>query len=415
MNSVTETGMTGSSFFEQLTSEPPNSILGIAQQCKDDPHQTKINLTIGAYRNEQGSPQVLQCVRDAEAYIHNSQPDHEYLQQDGLSVFNSCAKVLMFGQDAAVVAENKVHTIQTVGGTGSVRLATEFLRRVFPDATCFVPDVTWSNHLSILSAASFPTLSYRYIDNTGCGFDFEGMLSDLKQTPKRSVVLLHSCAHNPTGVDPTEAQWQEILQVFIDNELFPLFDNAYQGFVTGDPDTDAFAVRTFADAGVQMVVCSSFSKNFGLYGDRTGALHVVTSGEVEAQKVGSVLRAIARTLYSTCPTQGARIVATILSDEQRRNAWLRECNEMANRMNSVRAVLHEGLLRHDARGSWDHVVQQRGMFSYTGLPVAAIRRLRTEFHIYMLEDGRISIAGLNASNVDRFCAAVAAVLGTNES
>jgi len=377
------------------------------------PHQKKINLTIGAYRDDCGNPVVLDVVRDAESIIYNSKMDHEYLVQDGLAEFTKAAQELMFGESSQLIKDRKIYSIQSVAGTGSLRLALDFARRVLPNATAYIPDTTWPNHPVLLNAAQYKIGRYRYIDSTGVGFDFQGMYEDLKNCPENSIVLFHSCTHNPSGVDPNNDEWRQILEVVQSRKLFTIFDNAYQGFVSGDPNKDAFAVRLFADAGVELIACCSFSKNFGLYGERLGCVHAVTSDAKHTEVVCTVLRAMARALYSTCPSYGARIVATVLGDPERKKEWLKQCGEMATRLNQVRRSLYDALVARKVKGpcEWKHIIQQRGMFSFSGIPPEAVVRLKEEHHIYMLMDGRISLAGLNTHNTDRFADALADILG----
>ena len=401
------------SYFGNVPLEPPNSILGVALECKKDTFPQKVDLTIGAYRNEQGLPEVLPCVREAEALLHEQRVDHEYLSQDGLPQFVSVSQALLFGEGARVLSEGRVYSIQGLSGTGSLKLATDFIAMHMPGAMCMIPSVTWQNHVSILQSSRVPQSTYRYLDHTGCALDFEGMLADIKSAPEGSVILLHNCAHNPTGVDPTEDQWKEILQACQKNKLLPFFDNAYQGFVTGSPAVDAFAVRLFADAGMEMFVACSFAKNFGLYGERVGCLHVVTSRPELVTNVGSQLRALARSLYSTCPSYGARLVAIILSTPSLKDAWEAQCRAMAERLSGVRSDLYDELMRCDVRGTWDHLKAQRGMFSYSGISAPVVARLKADYHIYMLSNGRISLAGLNKSNISYFVKALTDILGTN--
>lgn len=401
------------SFFNAVPLEPPNAILGLALDCKNDTCPTKIDLTIGAYRDENGKPQVLQVVRDAEVILQQQQHDHEYLPQDGLPLFNQVSQVLMFGDDSKVLKENRVYTIQSLSGTGCLRLASDFIGMHLPSSTCYIPQVTWQNHSSILAAASVKQGTYRYIDGTGCALDFNGMIEDISQAVEGSIILLHNCAHNPTGVDPTEEQWRTILQICQTRRLLAFFDNAYQGFVSGNPAIDAYAVRLFADAGMEMIAACSFAKNFGLYGERVGALHYVVSRSELKATIGSQLRSISRTLYSTCPSYGARIVSIVLSNPVLRSQWESQCGMMAARLSNVRKCLYDCLLSKNVKGQWDHVIKQRGMFSYTGIPAPVVARLKDEYHIYMLSNGRISLAGLNTNNIEVFVTALAYIIGSN--
>jgi aspartate/tyrosine/aromatic aminotransferase len=374
----------------------------------------QINLTLGAYRNEQGVPEVLPSVRMAEADIERKHYNHEYLNQDGLEEFNPLAQKLMFSEGSRVVLEKRVFTCQSISGTGSLRLALDFMKANFPpDSVVYIPSVTWGNHPAMVQAAGLKQAKYAYLDEAGTGLDFAGMMRDISQCPPGSIILLHAIAHNPTGVDPTESEWDLLRAVMKERQLFPFFDNAYQAFVTGNPDTDAYAVRSFAENGMDMIVACSFAKNFGLYGERVGCVHVVVPDPALVENVGSQLRVASRVLYSTCPTYGARIVATILGDEVMNAQWRKDCMAMSTRLNNVRQALYEKLLELNVKGTWSHVIKQRGMFTYSGIPKDAVTRLREEFHIYMLVDGRISLAGLNGGNVDRFCAALLTVLGSN--
>lgn len=402
------------SILNSLTPEPPNAVLGLAQECNADIFPDKINLTIGAYRGEDGKPYVLPCVREAEKAIFETKFNHEYLLQDGLTEFNLATQKLLLGSDSQLISSGRIYTIQSVAGTGALRLGTEFIKRVRPDVVIAIPNYTWQNHPTIVNAAGITLATYTYLDATATSFDYEGMLASLEQLPENAIILLHSCAHNPSGSDPTDEQWKGILSVMKRRNLFPFFDNAYQGFVSGDPDVDAFSVRLFAaDPDMEMIIACSFSKNFGLYGERVGALHIITRTTDQAETVATILRAVARCLYSTCPSYGSRIVSYILSDEERKNAWKRECAAMAHRLNDIRANLHAELVQHNVKGKWEHVRTQRGMFSFSGISRDAVLRLKHEYHVYLLEDGRVSLAGLNSSNLQKFVKALVDVLGTN--
>jgi aspartate/tyrosine/aromatic aminotransferase len=403
-----------SSFFQNIVPEPPNPILSLNQECNADSDPNKINLTLGVYRSEEGEPYVLPSVREAEDILNEMSLNHEYLVQDGLLEFDAATQRFLFGADSPLIASQQIYTIQAVAGTGAVRLGMEFLKKANPSLTFAVPVITWGNHNMILQTLEIKTTTYRYLKEDGCTFDFEGMIEDLSKLSEGTVVLMHACAHNPSGCDPSDEQWIEILNVIKRNNLFPFFDNAYQGFVSGDPEIDAFSIRTFAkEQGMTMIVACSFSKNFGLYGERVGALHVVTSSKEEVTKAASVIRAIARCLWSTCPSYGARIVAYILSDEERTKQWKTDCARMAHRISEIRQLLFEKMVEKNVKGTWKHVIIQRGMFSFTGIAKQHVIELKEKYHVYMLMDGRISLAALNHNNIDRFVDALVAVLGTN--
>lgn len=320
----------------------------------------------------------------------------------------------MFGEDSPILRDGRIYSIQGLSGTGSLRLACDFISSFLPSSTVYYPDTTWPNHPTMLASAGVKkTATYRYLDSTGCALDFDGLVEDLSQCPEGSIILLHLCAHNPTGVDPTDEQWHRIIDIIKTRKLLPFFDNAYQGFVSGCPHKDALAARLFAETGLEMIIACSFAKNFGLYGDRVGVLHMVTADTAPVSSIASQLRVVSRALYSTCPTHGARIVARVLGDPALKTLWEQECKGMADRLSGIRGKLHAELLRLNVKGTWDHVVAQRGMFSYTGISAPVVKRLRDEYHIYMLENGRISLAGLNESNIERFAGALLEIMGSN--
>ena len=400
-------------WFDNIPEAPPNNILGLASSCKADTSPEKIDIIIGAYRDDSGAPVVLPSIREAETRVFNNAMNHEYLPQDGLAEFNSSSQILMFSESSDVIKEKRVHTMQGLSGTGCIRLALEFLKKYFPETKVYLPSVTWGNHAALVKSAGLVAETYSYLDEAGTGLNFQAMLADLKEIPDGNVVLMHACAHNPSGVDPTEEEWQQVLDVFKSKNILAFFDNAYQGFVSGDPNVDAYAVRLMADAGLEMICACSFSKNMGLYGERVGALHFVVSSEAKKNAIATQLRVISRVMYSTAPSFGPRIVSTILTDPALKTQWIGECALMAKRLTDVRQQLYEGLKSANVKGTWEHVIKQRGMFSYTGLDADTVEKLKSEYHIYMLKDGRISLAGLNSNNLDRFVAALKAILGTN--
>jgi aspartate/tyrosine/aromatic aminotransferase len=402
------------SIFADVALAPANPILGLAKVCDEDTAPEKINMTIGAYRDENGQPIVLPSIRAAEVKLTEANVNHEYLNQDGLDEFLSACQVLCFGDSASVVKEKQVHSIQSISGTGAIRLGLEMIKRNMPAIKgMYIPQVTWGNHPGMVKDCGLECKTYAYLDDAGTGLNFAAMIEDVRNIPEGYAILLHAVAHNPTGVDPTNENWRELLQVIKEKKMMVFFDSAYQGFVSGDPEVDAYAVRLFADAGIEMVVAVSFSKNFGLYGERTGCLHVVSADKKALESCGSQLRAIARVLYSTCPSFGARIVATVLNDSVSKAQWQSECAMMANRLNEVRANLHAQLTAAHVKGEWGHVIKQRGMFSYTGLTKETVATLKEKYHIYMLPDGRISLAGLNTTNIPVFVNALREILGTN--
>jgi aspartate/tyrosine/aromatic aminotransferase len=320
----------------------------------------------------------------------------------------------MFGPESLALREKRIFTIQGISGTGSVYMGLALLAKMFPGKKCYIPSISWENHRSILAEVRMPMQTYSYVDASGLRMDIAGMIADLRAAEEGSAVLLHMCAHNPTGMDPTHEMWNEILAVVKERKLFAFFDAAYQGFVSGDPEVDSYPVRLFERSGCEIMVAASFAKNFGLYGQRAGALHVVSASAASIPAIGSQLRSIARCVYSTCPAHGARIVATVLSNPHLNEMWRKECAEMAHRLAGVRAALLQELLDQKVKGDWSHLALQKGMFSFSGIQAEAVRRLKAEHHIYLLENGRISLAGLNSSNIAVFVRALKAILGSND-
>jgi aspartate aminotransferase, cytoplasmic len=350
----------------------------------------------------------------------------EYLPLEGLPEFISSHARLVFGDASEAIASKRVASIQAVSGTGGLRVGAEFLMKFVPVKKIYIPNVTWVNHWHIFEAVGLETISYSYLDSTGLRLDFDGFQNDLLKCPEGSVVLLHMIAHNPSGIDPTPMQWNRILEIIKSvsspcrppcshlslsrqRKLIPFIDNAYQGFAN-DIETDAYAARLFADSQLETLVACSCSKNFGLYAQRAGCLHVLSADAETSTRVLSQLKAISRTLVSNCPAHGARIVSLILNDPTLKELWISECQVMCNRLNSVRTSLHGYLTQHEVPGNWDHILTQRGMFSFTGLSREAIALLQRKHHVYMLDNGRISLAGLNSSNLERFAIAIGEVL-----
>eukprot|EP00020_Sapocribrum_chincoteaguense_P006676 CAMPEP_0170753572 /NCGR_PEP_ID=MMETSP0437-20130122/12562_1 /TAXON_ID=0 /ORGANISM="Sexangularia sp." /LENGTH=408 /DNA_ID=CAMNT_0011092695 /DNA_START=46 /DNA_END=1272 /DNA_ORIENTATION=- len=391
--------------FKKTPLAPPDAILGITEAFKKDDNPHKMNLGVGAYRSNEGAPFVLPVVREAERLLLEQQLDMEYAPIDGLASFTRSSSVLALGAPLSDETSPRTASLQTLSGTGALRLAGEYLSH-FSDADVLLPTPTWGNHKSIFSHAGVRTKQYRYYDSSSVSLDIDGMCADIAAATPGSVILLHACAHNPTGIDPTPEQWTRISEVVAANGHLPLFDMAYQGFATGDPERDAFAVRYFLQEGGHrhLILCQSFAKNFGLYGHRTGALHFVTESEEEASRVRSQAKKLARAAYSNPPLHGARIVAQVLGDEGMTNAWRGEVRSMADRI-----LLRTGIESHGATRPWDHITNQIGMFTYTGLTPEQVARLTAEHSVYLTQDGRISMAGVTTDNVDRLAAAIADV------
>mmetsp|Transcript_76682 Transcript_76682/g.248622 ORF Transcript_76682/g.248622 Transcript_76682/m.248622 type:complete len:410 (+) Transcript_76682:62-1291(+) len=391
--------------FSGLTMAPTDPILGTSLAFQADTDPRKVNLGVGAYRTEDGKPYVLNVVLETEAEIlkeTGTTINKEYSTIDGPADLKTLTQKLAFGDDSEAVASGRIASVQGLSGTGSLRVCAEFTKTFLsPEADeIWISKPTWGNHIAIFQVAGLIVKEYPYYAAETRGFDFEGMLKALKEDAKPgSMVLLHACAHNPTGVDPTEEQWKAIAAVMQEKKLIPLIDSAYQGYASGSLDTDAFATRLFANMGFEMFMCQSFAKNLGLYGERIGMLHVVCNSADEAKVVLSQLKMVVRPMYSSPPIHGALLVKKILGDPAKLAAWKKELSGMADRILEVRSLLRTGLEAKGTPGTWNHITDQIGMFSFTGLTPTQCERLISEHHIYLLKSGRISLAGLNKANI----------------
>nr|AIT70263.1 aspartate aminotransferase [Symphyocladia latiuscula] len=401
------------SVFDNVQPAPPDAILGLNTLYRADPSPSKVNLGVGAYRTDEGLPLVLPVVKKVERRIlKDTSSNHEYLPQDGLLSFTKLAEQLILGEDSPAINENRVYTIQSLSGTGAIKLCLEFASKGFLNITAnsnnlpyvYVPSPTWPNHQKIvLSCRLPPAKDYRYFNHKTGGVDIDGMKEDLVNAPPGSIIILHSCAHNPTGADLKKEEWDEILNIIKTNKLVPLFDSAYQGFASGNLDEDAYAIRLFARSKIDMFVSQSFAKNMGLYGERVGALTVVcknvNANNDMINNIKSQLKQIARSIYSSPPLYGAKIVTEILSNQQLYNEWKMDLKSMSNRINEMRVSLKNALVENDTPGNWDHVTNQIGMFSFTGLTKQQVLYMRENHSIYMALNGRISLAGLTSDTV----------------
>jgi len=369
--------------FGDVAVAPVDPILGIERAFQADADPRKINLGVGAYRSEEGKPFVLQVVKEAE---------QEMLSELGSAI----------NKDSEAIAGDRVASVQSLSGTGSLRVAAEFIKTHMKAEAheIWISDPTWANHNAIFQKAGLTVKTYPYYAQATRALNFAGMLHALKEQAKPgSVILLHACAHNPTGVDPSEEQWEEIAAVMKERRLIPLIDSAYQGYASGSLERDAYAVRLFVKMGFEFYMCQSFAKNLGLYGERIGMLHVVCNTSNEAAAVLSQLKMVVRPMYSSPPIHGAHLVKKILGNEARFAAWKEELAGMADRILEVRSLLRKGLEEKGTPGTWNHITDQIGMFSFTGLTPAQCERLISEHHIYLTKFGRISLAGLNKSNI----------------
>ncbi|WP_420030692.1 amino acid aminotransferase [Pseudomonas oryzihabitans] len=397
------------SLFSAVEMTPRDPILGLNEAYNADARPHKVNLGVGVYYDEQGRIPLLRAVAEAEKQRVAAQAPRGYLPIEGIAAYDQAVQHLLFGAESSLVRDGRAITVQAVGGTGALKIGADFLKRLLPDAVIAISDPSWENHRALFESAGFPVQNYRYYDAASNGLNREGFLADLQALPERSVVVLHACCHNPTGVDLQPADWQAVLDVVKARNLVPFLDIAYQGFGDGIEE-DAQAVRLFADSGLTFLVSSSFSKSFSLYGERVGALTLVSESREESARVLSQVKRVIRTNYSNPPTHGATIVATVLSNPELRALWEAELGEMRQRIRSMRNALVEGLAAAGANRDFAFVNAQRGMFSYSGLTAEQVERLKSEFGIYAVSTGRICVAALNERNLPPTIQAIAAVL-----
>ncbi len=395
--------------FEHIDAYAGDPILTLNEAFGHDPRPHKINLSIGIYFDDAGKLPVMRAVREAESAMLQSIGPRPYQPMEGAANYRLAVQDLLFGARHEAVTSGRVATAQTIGGSGGLKVGSDFLKRYFPDADVWVSDPTWDNHRAMFEGAGFKVSTYPYYDARTGGVAFAAMLAAFGQLPERSIVLLHACCHNPTGVDLTAAQWAELIPVIQARRLTPYLDIAYQGFGDGI-DEDAFAVRALAEAGISFFCASSFSKSFSLYGERCGALSVVCPDAAQAALVLGQLKATIRKNYSSPPTHGGQIVARVLQTPALRAAWADELNAMRVRIASMRQKLHAVLSAKLPGRDFGYFLSQRGMFSYTGLSADQVDRLREEHAVYLVRSGRMCVAGLNSGNVEATAVAMAAVL-----
>lgn len=396
--------------FQKVDAYAGDPILTLMERFKEDPRSDKVNLSIGLYYNEDGIIPQLKAVADAEARL-NAQPHGAslYLPMEGLNSYRHAIAPLLFGADHPVLQQQRVATIQTLGGSGALKVGADFLKRYFPESGVWVSDPTWENHVAIFAGAGFEVSTYPWYDEATNGVRFNDLLATLKTLPARSIVLLHPCCHNPTGADLTNDQWDSVIEILKARELIPFLDIAYQGFGAG-MEEDAYAIRAIASAGLPALVSNSFSKIFSLYGERVGGLSVLCEDAEAAGRVLGQLKATVRRNYSSPPNFGAQVVAAVLNDEALKASWLAEVEEMRTRILAMRQELVKVLSTEMPERNFDYLLNQRGMFSYTGLRTAQVDRLREEFGVYLIASGRMCVAGLNAQNVHRVAKVFAAVM-----
>jgi aromatic-amino-acid transaminase len=395
--------------FSHLEPYAGDPILSLNEAFGHDRRPDKVNLSIGIYFDDAGRIPVLGCVREAEAQMLAESGPKPYLPIEGSAAARGAVQALLFGADHEVVKSKRVATLQTIGSSGGLKVGADFLKRWFPNAAVWVSDPTWDNHRAMFEGAGITVNTYPYYDAATGGVRFDAMLDTLAKLPAGSVVLLHACCHNPTGVDLSRAQWEQLIPVLKARRLLPYLDLAYQGYGDGI-DEDAFAVRALAAAGLAFFVANSFSKSMSVYGERAGALSVVCSDPYEAELVLGQLKATVRRNYSSPGIHAAGIIARVLTDPKLRAAWEVDVAAMRERILAMRQSLHAVLSAKKPGRDFGYVLRQRGMFSYTGLSAAQVDRLREEFGVYLVRSGRVCIAGLNTGNVERTATAIAAVV-----
>ncbi|MCD9113443.1 amino acid aminotransferase [Pseudomonas bijieensis] len=397
------------SLFSAVELAPRDPILGLNEAFNADTRTNKVNLGVGVYCNEEGRIPLLRAVVEAETARVAQHVSRGYLPIDGIAAYDQAVQTLLFGKDSPLIASGRVITTQAVGGTGALKIGADFLKQLLPDAVVAISDPSWENHRALFETAGFPVQNYRYYDAATHDVNRSGLLEDLNALPDRSIIVLHACCHNPTGVDLSPQDWKDVLAVVKAKNHVPFLDMAYQGFGDGI-DEDAAAVRLFAESGLTFFASSSFSKSFSLYGERVGALSIVSESKEESARVLSQVKRVIRTNYSNPPTHGASIVAAVLNSPELRAQWEAELAEMRLRIRGMRNQMVDMLAKAAPQHDFSFVARQSGMFSYSGLTVEQVTRLRNEFGIYALDTGRICVAALNQNNIDAVTKAIVQVI-----
>lgn len=395
--------------FEKVVTAPADPILGLTEAFKKDDRTHKINLGVGIYKNEAGETPVLASVKRAENLLVENEKTKSYLSIEGNAAYGRCVQQLLFGQDSDIIATARAVTAQAPGGTGALRTAADFMVNHLGIKRIWVSAPTWANHNNIFAAAGLEVATYDYYDAETKDKDFDAMLSTLSQVGAKDAVLFHGCCHNPTGIDPTQDQWQTLAELASKQQFLSLFDFAYQGFGSGIEE-DAQGLRAFAKLNTELLIASSFSKNFGLYNERVGAVTLVAASTETANAAFSQIKAGIRANYSNPPAHGASIVTTILDNPELREQWEAELAEMRDRIHEMRTLFVETLKAKGASGDFSFITRQNGMFSFSGLNKEQVARLKDEFAVYIVGSGRISVAGMTKNNMDALSTAIAAVL-----
>ncbi|PNU35137.1 amino acid aminotransferase [Serratia marcescens] len=395
--------------FEKITAAPADPILGLTDIFRADARPNKINLGIGVYKDETGKTPVLTSVKKAEQYLLENETTKNYLGIEGIPAFASCTQELLFGKESPIVTDRRARTAQTPGGTGGLRVAADFIANQTSAKRIWISNPSWPNHKNVFSAVGLEVLEYTYYDAANHALDFDGLLNSLKQAQAGDVVLFHGCCHNPTGIDPTAEQWAQLAELSAANGWLPLFDFAYQGFANG-LEEDAQGLRIFAAKHQELIVASSYSKNFGLYNERVGACTIVAADAETADRAFSQVKAAIRANYSNPPSHGAAVVATILGNDALRAMWEQELTDMRQRIHRMRQLFVNTLQEKGAQQDFSFIIQQNGMFSFSGLTKEQVLRLREEFGVYAVNSGRVNVAGMTPDNMAPLCEAIVAVL-----
>ncbi|AKJ42603.1 amino acid aminotransferase [Pragia fontium] len=395
--------------FEHIKAAPADPILGLGELYNAEARQNKINLGIGVYKDETGHTPVLDSVKKAEQYLLENENTKNYLGIAGLAAFASCTQELLFGAGNSIIADKRARTAQSPGGTGALRIAADFIAANTSAKRVWISNPTWPNHKNVFQAAGLETPEYQYYNASEHALDFEGMLASLEKAQAGDVVLFHGCCHNPTGIDPTAEQWQILAKLSAERGWLPLFDFAYQGFANG-LEEDAQGLRVFAATHSELIVASSYSKNFGLYNERVGAFTLVAADSDTAERAFSQVKSVIRANYSNPPSHGASVVATILSNPTLRATWEQELTDMRQRIHRMRQLFVNTLQEKGAQQDFSFIIQQNGMFSFSGLSQEQVLRLRDEYAIYAVNSGRINVAGMTLDNMAPLCEAIVAVL-----
>lgn len=395
--------------FQNIELAPPDPILGLTEAFNADTNPKKVNLGVGVYQDENGKVPVLKSVREAEKRWYEREDSKSYLPIDGVPAYNKAVQSLLFGADSNLIAEQRLVTVQTLGGTGALRLGADFLKRFFPNSAVYISNPSWENHRGIFEACGFEVRTYPYYDSNTSSLDFSAMADAFSKLPEHSIVLMHASCHNPTGVDLSEEQWEKIVPLLVERHAIVFLDFAYQGFAK-DIEADTLALQAFAKRGVPFLVASSFSKNFSLYRERVGALTFVTANADEAKRVLSQAKRVVRTNWSNPPSHGAQVVALILNDPELREMWRGEVAAMRERIRKMRSLFVAKLRELGVKRDFSFIERQNGMFSFSGLTPDVVERLRNEYSLYIVRSGRICVAAMNERNIDYICSAIAAVL-----